>query len=87
MQDPLPDADPATSEGIFVFTSSTPSVNVGDRVRVSGTVEEFRPGGEGGVNNLTITEISGPTVQVITSGNALPVPVMIGAGGGCRQTR
>jgi predicted extracellular nuclease len=54
---------------------------VGDRVRVSGTVEEFRPGGEGGVNNLTITEILSPTVQVITSGNALPVPVMIGAGG------
>jgi uncharacterized protein len=81
MQDPLPDADPATSEGIFVFTSSTPSVNVGDRVRVSGTVEEFRPGGEGGVNNLTITEISSPTVQVITSGNALSVPVMIGGGG------
>src|ERR671922_17222 len=31
MQDPNPDADPATSEGIFVFTSSAPSsVNVGD---------------------------------------------------------
>ncbi len=38
MQDPLPDADPATSEGIFVFTSSVLSVTVGDHVAVSGTV-------------------------------------------------
>jgi predicted extracellular nuclease len=30
MQDPNPDADPATSEGIFVFTSSAPTVNVGE---------------------------------------------------------
>ena len=33
------DADPATSEGLFVF-SNTP-VNVGDRVHVVGTVSEF----------------------------------------------
>src|ERR671936_359827 len=30
MQDPTEDSDPATSEGIFVFTSSAPTVNVGD---------------------------------------------------------
>jgi len=46
MQDPNPDSDPATSEGIFVFTSSAPSaVNVGDAVKVNGRVSEFRPGG------------------------------------------
>ena len=44
MQDPSPDADDATSEGIFVFTRRRPTVNVGDSVRVSGTVVEFRPG-------------------------------------------
>jgi predicted extracellular nuclease len=81
MQDPLPDADPATSEGIFVFTSSSPPVNMGDRVVISGTVREFRPGGEGGTNNLTITEIASPTVQVIAPGTALPAPVVIGIGG------
>ena len=32
------DADPATSEGIFVFTGAAPAVNVGDLVRVLGTV-------------------------------------------------
>ena len=34
------DADPLTSEGIFVFTRSA-RVSVGDRVRVRGTVTEF----------------------------------------------
>lgn len=34
------DDDPRTSEGVFVFASS-PHVNVGDRVRLSGTVTEF----------------------------------------------
>ena len=45
IQDPTPDADPATSEGVFVFTSSTPTVAVGDSVTVSGTVVEYVPGG------------------------------------------
>ena len=82
MQDPNPDADVATSEGIFVFTSSAPSVSVGDSVKVSGTVQEFRPGGSDGVTNLTLTEISGtPVVITVSSGNPLPAAVVIGAGG------
>ena len=81
LQDPTPDSNPATSEGIFVFTSSAPSVSVGDLVKVSGTVTEFRPGGTGGANNLTTTEISAPSVTKLSSGNPLPAPVLIGAGG------
>jgi uncharacterized protein len=80
LQDPNPDGDDATSEGIFVFTSSAPSaVTVGDDVRVSGGVSEFRPGGAAA--NLTTTEIVTPTVVVISSGNALPPPIVIGNGG------
>src|SRR5216117_2760192 len=42
VQDPEPDANPATSEAVLVFTgSSTPAVAVGDSVLVSGTVDEF----------------------------------------------
>ena len=41
LQDPLPDAYNATSEAIFVFTSTAPTVNVGDSVLVGGTVAEF----------------------------------------------
>ena len=40
------DANVATSEGIFVFTSSAPTVSLGDAVQVSGTVTEFRGGGD-----------------------------------------
>ncbi len=83
MQDPLPDSSEATSEGIFVFTSSAPAVNVGDAVRVDGTVQEFRSGGASGLVNLTTTEISSPgrTVTVLSSSNPLPAPVIIGTGG------
>jgi hypothetical protein len=43
IQDPIPDADPNTSEAMLVFTNSTPSaaINIGDSVRVTGTVAEF----------------------------------------------
>ncbi|HEX6607652.1 MAG TPA: lamin tail domain-containing protein, partial [Chloroflexia bacterium] len=61
-QDPNPDADDATSEAVFVFgTAAAGAVNVGDAVTVSGTVSEFRPGGSGGTDNLTTTEIGSPT--------------------------
>ena len=72
-QDPDPDSDPATSEGLFVFTSSAPTVAVGDAVVVSGTVSEFRPGGASSTN-LTITEIVSPTTVVTSPGNPLPPP-------------
>jgi predicted extracellular nuclease len=81
LQDPVPDANPATSEAIFVFTSSAPTVSVGDAVQVNGTVSEFRPGGSDGRTNLTTTEIINPVVMVLSSGNALPPAVVLGAGG------
>jgi predicted extracellular nuclease len=79
MQDPQPDADPATSEGIFVFTRTAPSVRTGDRVTVSGTVTEFRPGND--PDNLTTTELTTPTVNVTGSGAGIPVPTLLGPGG------
>ncbi|MFF8611139.1 endonuclease/exonuclease/phosphatase family protein [Streptomyces sp. NPDC015350] len=75
-QDPQPDADPATSEGIFVYTGSAPTVAVGDAVTVSGTVTEYVPGGLDS-GNQSLTQISKPTVAVVSSGNALPAPVRI----------
>jgi len=80
-QDPNPDADPATSEGLFVFTSSAPTVAVGDALVVGGRVSEFRPGGAGGATNLPPTEITGPSVTVQSSGNPLPAPTVVGTGG------
>ncbi len=80
LQDPNIDGDDRTSEGIFVFTSSAPTVQVGDSVQVSGTVTEFRPGGTTS-NNLTTTEITGPTIKVLSQGNALPEAVVLGNSG------
>ncbi len=83
-QDPQPDADPATSEGLFVFTSAAPTVSVGDAVTVEGSVAEFRPGGSGGTTNLTTTELTNPKVTVTTSGTgtaAVPAPTIVGPGG------
>ncbi|GGO81361.1 endonuclease/exonuclease/phosphatase family protein [Wenjunlia tyrosinilytica] len=72
MQDTAPDADPATSEGIFVFTgSTTPAVAVGDDVVVAGTVSEFYPGGAS-AGGQSLTELSKATWTVRSGGNTLP---------------
>ncbi|HEY0319604.1 MAG TPA: endonuclease/exonuclease/phosphatase family protein [Pyrinomonadaceae bacterium] len=83
MQDAVPDADPRTSEGIFVFTNKALSnVSVGDSVSVSGRVTEHRQGDNAETNaNLSVTQISSPTVTVLSHGNPLPAPVVIGRGG------
>jgi predicted extracellular nuclease len=78
IQDPNPDDDPATSEGVFVFTSSTPKVAVGDSVTVSGPVSEFVPGGTAS-GHQSVTEITKPTVTVLSSGNAVPAATVIDA--------
>ncbi|HEY2297540.1 MAG TPA: endonuclease/exonuclease/phosphatase family protein [Jatrophihabitans sp.] len=75
IQDPDPDSDPATSEGVFVYTGRTPTVAAGDSVLVSGTVSEYYPGSDSSV--LSVTEIGSPTVTVLSSGNPLPAPVVI----------
>ena len=81
MQDPAPDADEATSEGIFVFTSVAPSVSVGDSVTVTGRVTEFRPGGSDSTN-LSTTELDQiSSIQVVSSGNPLPPATVLGTGG------
>ncbi|WP_330176408.1 endonuclease/exonuclease/phosphatase [Streptomyces sp. NBC_01498] len=77
-QDPNPDKDAATSEGIFVFTSSVPTVAVGDSIKVSGTVTEYVPGGATS-GNQSLTQISSPKITVVSSGNKLPAPVTINA--------
>ncbi|MFJ5778412.1 endonuclease/exonuclease/phosphatase family protein [Streptomyces sp. NPDC093094] len=77
IQDPQADADPATSEGVFVFTGSAPKgVAVGDEVKVSGTVSEFVPGGTAS-GNQAVTEITKPVFTVLSGGNAVPAAVTL----------
>jgi predicted extracellular nuclease len=63
------DGDPATSEGIFVF-SSVP-VHVGDQVRVKGTVAEFSNLTE--LNNVSSVKICGSGYSVTPTLVTLPV--------------
>jgi uncharacterized protein len=80
MQDPSPDSDPATSEGVLVFTGgTTPDVKVGDSVEVSGTVDEFYPDAapDKSVQQAT-TELTKATWTVQSSGNALPAAEVVG---------
>jgi|CXWL01.1.fsa_nt_gi uncharacterized repeat protein (TIGR01451 family) len=67
------DADPATSEGIFVFCTTCPTaVAEGQQVRVTGTVSEF-------FNNTEITASTAGSVVVTNAGNNLaqvtPTPI------------
>jgi uncharacterized protein len=76
IQDPSADADPRTSEGVFVYTgSATPTVAVGDSVLVSGKVSEYYPSS----TSQSLTEITGPTATVLSAGNALPAAVTVDA--------
>ncbi len=73
------DADPATSEGILVFTSSAPpaAAAVGNLVQVTGTVVEFVPSQD--ALQPPLTEISSPTVLQLSAGNPLPAAVPLTA--------
>lgn len=73
------DGDPATSDAVFVFTSSAPPATaaVGNRVRVTGTVEEYTPSSN--PHQLAITEIVTPTVEVLETGVALPAAIELTA--------
>ncbi len=63
------DSDVDTSNGIFVFTGSAPTVSVGDLVDVTGRVAEF----------FGFTEIgSSPTVTVVGS-DSVPAAILLGA--------
>lgn len=73
------DADPATSEGVFVFTSSAPPVaaTIGNLVQVTATVVEFVPTAD--PLQPPLTELSSPTVVQLSSGNSLPAAIPLTA--------
>ena len=79
-QDPQPDGDPSTSEGVFVFTSAAPdpALQPGTAVTVSGQVTEFRAGGSSSAN-LSITEITRATTTPVGTGTI--APTIVGRGG------
>ncbi|PXV58278.1 hypothetical protein SAMN04487785_105159 [Dyella jiangningensis] len=62
------DADPLTSNGIYVFTSTKPTVAMGDVVDVEATVDNY----------YNLPELKNATVSVTAHGARLPAPVVFG---------
>lgn len=80
IQDPTGDGNPLTSDGILVFTSSAPTVSVGQLIRLTGTVTEFNTGSASNADTLAhrVTELTGPTgITVIGSGTIVPTVISL----------
>ena len=85
LQEENPYANPATSDGVFVFDGSTPAVdvNVGDRVIVDGTVNEYF--GEtqitatrvevtaAGAGSIPQTDVNLPATATVANSDGAPI--------------
>ena len=70
------DADPLTSEGIFVYCNTCPvAVNVGDLVEVTGNASDY-------FDMSQITASTAGSIIVVSSGNPLPSATTINVGSG-----
>lgn len=72
------DADPMTSEGVFVFLNQAPDPQVtqGARVRVVAPLVEFNR--SPAAQKLTVTELVAPAaVTVVSTGNPLPTALVL----------
>ncbi|WP_277471315.1 MULTISPECIES: S-layer homology domain-containing protein [unclassified Paenibacillus] len=79
IQDPKPDNNINTSEGIFVYsTNASLKPAIGDHVAVTGLVSEYN---EGSSSNLTSTQITLSSIKTIAKNVELPAAVVLGKGG------
>lgn len=69
IQDETGDANPQTSDGVFVFVGSAPTVAEGQKIRLTGNVTEFN----------TVTQLVSPSnIQVLASNQAvLPLDISL----------
>lgn len=79
LQDPEPDADPRTSEGLYVYTGGAPSdpVRTGNLLRVRGRVQEYVPSAD--PYGPPLTELVQPEVTLLSVQHPLPEPVVLSA--------
>nr|WP_280740575.1 Calx-beta domain-containing protein [Sphingomonas kaistensis] len=77
LQDPNGDGNARTSDAIFIKTAAAPTVKVGDAVELTGVVNEYKPSELG----LSVTQVTASSITVLSSGNALPAAILIGANG------
>lgn len=70
LQSRAPDGDPMTSEALFVYTATAPTILVGDEVEVTGKVYEYF--------NQTRIDVTTPGASVVmtATGTAMPTPTI-----------
>lgn len=81
LQDEIGDGNPLTSDGIYVFTSTAPTVTAGQQVQITGTVTEFDVSGT--TSNPTaeanpLTEFTSITSTIILgTGTITPIAITL----------
>ncbi|MGG3488505.1 chitobiase/beta-hexosaminidase C-terminal domain-containing protein [Brevibacillus choshinensis] len=79
MQDPQPDSDLRTSEGIYVYEPKA-SAAPGDLVAVNGVVKEYVSSSRA-ATDLTQTQIDASAYTVVSHQQPIPQPAVLGEGG------
>lgn len=79
MQDVAGDGDVTTSDGIFVFTSTAPTVSAGQLVQLSGTVAEFNTGLASNADTAahTVTQLGSVTGLTVLSSGHVVTPLVV----------
>jgi hypothetical protein len=81
LQDPTNVGGTPFKQAIIVYTGKKPAVVAGDDVTVAGEVTEYYPDQSDTPSALPTAEIEDPTVSVVSTGNPMPAPIMIGSPG------
>ncbi|KQQ46332.1 endonuclease/exonuclease/phosphatase [Duganella sp. Leaf126] len=78
IQDEVGDGDPQTSDGLFVYTTAanTGTVQVGDRIRITGTVTDYAPaaGGQPYTELTNVTAIVGLAKNIVIAPTNIELP-------------
>jgi predicted extracellular nuclease len=79
LQDPVGDGNPKTSDGIFVYTGSAPTVSANQAVTLTATVAEFNTGAAGNAHTTLrpVTELINPSNIVLTGSGQRIAPTVI----------
>lgn len=78
MQDPKPDWDIRTSEGILIYKKAH-GAKVGDSIKVNGQIKEYVLEGYSDKlkTDLPVTEINASSIATVSVGNKLPKPITL----------
>ena len=57
IQNPVPDDDPGTSEGLYIRSRKAAGIEPGDLIAVDGKIKEYYPGGQSS-GGLSVTQLS-----------------------------